>query len=94
MKDGYREKVILADKMPIWLAKTEEDLEKFFSKQLQRLDVEYIDMYLIHNIIKPNWRKNTEAECAVFLEQKKLKEKSATSDSLSMEIWSLFSRSD
>ncbi len=71
LKDGYREKVILADKMPIWLAKTEEDLERFFSKQLQRLDVEYIDMYLIHNIIKPNWRKTQKLNVLSFLEQKK-----------------------
>lgn len=71
LKDGYREKVLLADKMPIWLAKTEEDLDRFFEKQLKRLEVEYIDMYLVHNIIPANWKKTQKLNVMSFLEKKK-----------------------
>jgi predicted aldo/keto reductase-like oxidoreductase len=49
LKDGYREKVFLADKLPPWSAKNESDLPRIFETQLKRLDTD-IDMYLVHNI--------------------------------------------
>lgn len=57
MKDGYADKAIVADKLPIWLCKEESDLDRYFDKQLKRLDMDCIDMYLIHNIIPANWKK-------------------------------------
>lgn len=71
LKDGYREKAVLADKMPTWLLKSEEDAEKYFSKQLERLDVDCIDMYLVHNIIPSNWKKARKYNLLPFLEKKK-----------------------
>ena len=56
LKDGYREKVLLADKMPVWLAKDEEKMKEMFETQFQRLDVDCIDMYLVHNITAPVWK--------------------------------------
>jgi predicted aldo/keto reductase-like oxidoreductase len=50
LKDGYREKVFLADKLPPWFAKTESDLPAIFKTQIERLDTDVIDMYLVHNI--------------------------------------------
>lgn len=71
LKDGYREKVILADKMPTWLLKSEEDAAGYFDKQLERLDVDCIDMYLIHNIIPANWKKTLKYNLLNFLDEKK-----------------------
>lgn len=71
LKDGYREKVILADKMPIWLAKSEEDIAAFFEEQMKRLDVDCIDMYLVHNIIPANWHKTKKYNVLPFLEKQK-----------------------
>ncbi|MDR2163211.1 MAG: aldo/keto reductase [Clostridiales Family XIII bacterium] len=50
LKDGYRERTLLADKLPPWFAKTESDLPDIFETQLRRLDTDVIDMYLVHNI--------------------------------------------
>ena len=49
LADGYREKVFLADKMPVWLVKEEADFEKLFNIQLERLGTDHIDFYLLHS---------------------------------------------
>ena len=71
LKDGYREKVFLADKMPVWLLKEDEDLEKIFNEQLKRLDVDCIDMYLIHNANVPIWKRTLKYNILDFLEKKR-----------------------
>lgn len=71
LKDGYRERVILADKMPIWLAKDEEAMRKIFDRQFERLDTDIIDMYLVHNITVPIWKRVKKLNLLPFLEEKK-----------------------
>lgn len=45
-----RESFQLADKLPIFLLKKEEQMEIFFNEQLERCGVEYFDYYLLHNV--------------------------------------------
>ena len=45
---GYRDKVKIATKLPIFLVKSEADMDKIFSKQLKRLQTDRIDYYLMH----------------------------------------------
>ncbi|MBP6491554.1 MAG: aldo/keto reductase [Clostridia bacterium] len=71
LKDGYREKVLLADKLPVWMAKTEEGLETLFNEQLKRLDVDCIDMYLIHSINAGIWKRALKFNVFEFLEKKR-----------------------
>ena len=52
LKDGYREKVKISTKLPMWLVQTEEDYEKTLNEQLSRLDVDYVDFYLFHGMGK------------------------------------------
>jgi predicted aldo/keto reductase-like oxidoreductase len=49
-KHGLREKVFIADKLPHFRCKSSSDIEKYFSESLERLQTDYIDYYLIHNI--------------------------------------------
>lgn len=71
LQDGYREKVLLADKMPVWLAKEESDLQRIFDTQLQRLGDSMIDMYLLHNITVPIWRRAQKFNTLDFFERKR-----------------------
>lgn len=57
LKDGYREKVRLATKMPPWPINTAADLDRVFKEQLTRLDVNKVDFYLLHNLNARYWRK-------------------------------------
>lgn len=61
LKGGYREKVYLADKLPSWMVRTREDMDRLLNESLKRLQTEYIDFYLVHavNILFwPNLVKN------------------------------------
>ena len=69
LQDGYREKVKLATKLPSWLIKTREDMDKYLNEQLQRLQTDHIDFYLVHALDRTNWPKVKEAGVVDFLTQ-------------------------
>lgn len=71
LKDGYREKVYIATKSPVWLLKDENDFEKYFNEQLEKLEVSHIDFYLLHALNKE--RLNTLIKLNVFEKIDKLK---------------------
>lgn len=52
MKEYPRESYYLADKLPIWDCKTNEDVDRIFHEQLKKCGVEYFDFYLIHAVNK------------------------------------------
>ena len=69
LKDGYREKVKIATKLPVWLVESYEDFEKLLDEQLAKLEVEYIDFYLLHALSKDSWDKIKELGVLDFLDQ-------------------------
>ncbi len=69
LKDGYREKVKIATKLPSWLIKTKSDLDKYLNEQLARLEIDTIDFYLVHALNKTLWKNVQEAGITEFLDQ-------------------------
>lgn len=69
VQNGYREKVHIATKLPVWLLNEPADCERLFSEQLERLGVDQVDFYLLHSLDKGNWHRAVENEALEFLEQ-------------------------
>lgn len=69
LKDGYREKVVLATKMPVWLIEKEEDFEKYLKEQLEKLNTDHIDVYLLHALNKERFNKLKEQNVFKYLDK-------------------------
>lgn len=48
LSDGYREKVKIATKLPPFMVNKLDGAKKIFSTQLAKLQIDYIDYYLLH----------------------------------------------
>ena len=57
LQDGYRQKVKLVTKLPMIFMKKEEDFDRFLNQQLERLQSDYLDMYLFHMLNETNFEK-------------------------------------
>lgn len=69
LKDGYREKVKIATKLPSWLIKTRSDMDKYLNEQLERLETDTIDFYLVHSLNHTLWENVKKAGISEFLDQ-------------------------
>ena len=57
LQDGYRDRVKLATKMPAWLIQSAADFDKYLDAQLERLQTDHVDFYLLHAMNKTQWPK-------------------------------------
>jgi predicted aldo/keto reductase-like oxidoreductase len=71
LKDGYREKVLLADKLPPWEVKKPGDMQAILDEQLNRLGDTVMDLYLVHNINDGNWEQVKNGGFFDFMQRKR-----------------------
>ncbi len=57
LADGYREKVYVATKSPIFHVEKAEDFDRFLEEQLSRLQTGHIDFYLLHCLQAGSWAR-------------------------------------
>ncbi len=69
LQEGYREKTKLATKLPLWHVKSYQDLERLLDEQLARLQVDYVDFYLLHALNAKWWQTVKELKVIRFLEE-------------------------
>ena len=67
-----RESFKICDKMPTWALTSDKDNDKFVDEMLERLGIDYFDVFFIHNINVP-WLENAK-NAKTFEYVKKMKE--------------------
>jgi len=72
LKDGYREKVHLATKSPVWMVKKAEDFDKFLNEQIERLQTKP-DIYLFHGLNRNRLEKIKNLNLIEKMEEAKAK---------------------
>jgi uncharacterized protein len=55
LRDGYREKVLLATKSPVWQIAKPADFDACLGEQLDRLGTDRVDVYLFHALNTERW---------------------------------------
>lgn len=69
LKKYDRSSFYLATKLPVWFVKTVEDVDQYFNEQLEKLQTDYIDFYLMHAMNKERWDEMLKIGCVERLEQ-------------------------
>jgi len=57
LKNGWREKVRLVTKLPCWLVNEVGDFDRLLNEQLEKLQTDHLDAYLLHALNKDAWQK-------------------------------------
>ncbi|MFN2299105.1 MAG: aldo/keto reductase [Anaerolineales bacterium] len=54
---GYRDRVRVATKSPVWLIEKSDDYHRLLDEQLERLQMPWVDFYLFHALNRDSWEK-------------------------------------
>ena len=71
-KNNIRDKIYIATKLPHYLIKSREALDKLFNEELARLRTDYIDYYFMHMLTDiAAWKRLKSLEIIEWLQEKK-----------------------
>lgn len=69
LKDGYREKVKVATKLPSWMINSRQDMDDYLNRQLEKLETDVIDYYLLHTLDGAAWDKLERLDVIDFMDK-------------------------
>ncbi len=71
-KNKVRDKIHIATKMPHYLVKNRESLDKIFNEELRRLRTDYVDYYFMHMLTDVSaWKRMCDLGILEWIEEKK-----------------------
>lgn len=71
VNNGWRDKVYVATKMPVWELEKPGDQDARFQTQLTRLQTRRIDFYLLHALNKRYWEQVLKSDSLAWLDAEK-----------------------
>lgn len=71
LDNGWRDKVSVATKLPVWSVEHPGDQAPFLDTQLSRLHTECIDFYLLHSLNKQYWKTALDSRSLEWLTEEK-----------------------
>ena len=73
--DGYRDKVTIATKVPPDMVNSRADLERILAEELEKLQTDHIDFYLMHAMNRQKWEHMKAIGAPEFFDDMKLEGK-------------------
>ncbi len=73
LKKYERSTFFLATKLPCWMVDSIEDAQRIFNEQLEHLQTDYIDFYLLHSLNQNSFKKMCDLGVVNWLEEQKAK---------------------
>ena len=71
LKDSWRDKVRLVTKLPCWHVNEAADFDRLLNEQLEKLQTDHLDAYLLHALNKDSWEKVRSLGVLDWLRKKK-----------------------
>jgi len=71
LEDGYRDKVFVATKMAYWRLNSPDEMQWMLDTQLEKLQTDHIDMYLVHDVNSNKWGQIIDWKIWDFLERQR-----------------------
>ncbi len=71
LRDGYRERVTIATKMPSEFVHDRGEMEALLAEELRKLQTDHIDFYLMHGIDREKWEYFKSIGAPAFFEEMK-----------------------
>ncbi len=68
LSGGWRDRILLATKLPQQIIKAREDMDRFLAQQLKRLQTDHIDFYLVHGLDGEAWNRMRDLGVREFLD--------------------------
>jgi len=69
LSGGWRDRVNLSTKLPQQICRETADMDRFLTQQLERLQTDHVDFYLVHGLNGPAWDKMKSLGVIEFLER-------------------------
>ena len=67
-ENSLRDEIILQTKSPSWLMEKKTDFDYYLDIQLEKLQSDYVDIYLLHSLTESDWAKVKSLDVLDFLD--------------------------